>query len=172
MRCSASDRVIPVESGCHLARIVDWFQHFPRQPLDLVHQLGYQNEPDIDDIRYIVNYDYPAQTEDYIHRIGRTGRSDKKGTAYTFFNGKQPRLARELIDVLKEAKQEVPDDLIRLAEQSPERRRYNRDRRRNMSGSSRSPVRRSASSDASRGSISSDNRHSVERSVYLGACLV
>ncbi|KAF6777971.1 hypothetical protein AHF37_02685 [Paragonimus kellicotti] len=107
MRCSASDRVIPVESGCHLARIVDWFQHFPRQPLDLVHQLGYQNEPDIDDIRYIVNYDYPAQTEDYIHRIGRTGRSDKKGTAYTFFNGKQPRLvSRELIDVLKEAKQE------------------------------------------------------------------
>ncbi|KAA3673597.1 ATP-dependent RNA helicase DDX5/DBP2 [Paragonimus westermani] len=119
----------------------------------------------IDDIRYIVNYDYPAQTEDYIHRIGRTGRSDKKGTAYTFFNGKQPRLARELIDVLKEAKQEVPDDLIRLAEQSPERRRYNRDRRRNMSGSSQSPLQGSrASSDASRGSISSDNRHSVERS--------
>ncbi|KAH8854314.1 putative ATP-dependent RNA helicase DDX17 [Schistosoma japonicum] len=71
---------------------------------------------DINDIRYIINYDYPSQTEDYIHRIGRTGRSDKKGTAYTFFSAKQPRLARELIEVLKEARQTIPDELFKIAE--------------------------------------------------------
>lgn len=46
---------------------------------------------DITDIRYIVNYDYPHQTEDYVHRIGRTGRSNKTGTAYTFFNSDNPK---------------------------------------------------------------------------------
>lgn len=41
---------------------------------------------DIDDIEFVINYDYPSKLEDYIHRIGRTGRSGKKGVAYTFFN--------------------------------------------------------------------------------------
>lgn len=46
---------------------------------------------DITDIRYIVNFDYPAHAEDYVHRIGRTGRSDRKGTAYTFYNSDNPK---------------------------------------------------------------------------------
>lgn len=39
---------------------------------------------DIDDITHVINYDQPASYEDYIHRIGRTGRADKKGIALTF----------------------------------------------------------------------------------------
>jgi superfamily II DNA/RNA helicase len=39
---------------------------------------------DIADISHVINFDEPATYEDYIHRIGRTGRADKKGTAYTF----------------------------------------------------------------------------------------
>lgn len=39
---------------------------------------------DIDDITHVINYDQPASQEDYIHRIGRTGRADKKGVALTF----------------------------------------------------------------------------------------
>ena len=39
---------------------------------------------DISDITHVINYDEPATYEDYIHRIGRTGRADKTGIAYTF----------------------------------------------------------------------------------------
>ncbi|VDK40175.1 unnamed protein product [Taenia asiatica] len=70
---------------------------------------------DITDIRYIVNYDYPTHAEDYVHRIGRTGRSDKKGTAYTFFNNDNPKTARQLVKVLREAKQKIPSELEDLS---------------------------------------------------------
>lgn len=39
---------------------------------------------DIDNVTHVINYDAPASYEDYIHRIGRTGRADKKGFAITF----------------------------------------------------------------------------------------
>lgn len=39
---------------------------------------------DIDDVTHVINYDEPATYEDYIHRIGRTGRASKTGTALTF----------------------------------------------------------------------------------------
>lgn len=39
---------------------------------------------DIDDVTHVINYDPPASYDDYIHRIGRTGRADKKGIALTF----------------------------------------------------------------------------------------
>jgi ATP-dependent RNA helicase RhlE len=39
---------------------------------------------DIKDISHVINYDLPDSYEDYIHRIGRTGRADKKGVALTF----------------------------------------------------------------------------------------
>lgn len=39
---------------------------------------------DIDDVTHVINYDQPASYEDYIHRIGRTGRANKRGIALTF----------------------------------------------------------------------------------------
>lgn len=39
---------------------------------------------DIDNVSHVINYDMPASYEDYIHRIGRTGRANKKGIALTF----------------------------------------------------------------------------------------
>lgn len=39
---------------------------------------------DIDNVTHVINYDAPASYEDYVHRIGRTGRADRKGTALTF----------------------------------------------------------------------------------------
>jgi len=41
---------------------------------------------DIDDITHVINYDLPETYEDYIHRIGRTGRAEKKGNALTFID--------------------------------------------------------------------------------------
>lgn len=59
----------------------------------------------MDGIKYVINFDYSNNSEDYIHRIGRTGRSNTKGTSYTFFTQEDAKKAKDLISVLKEAKQ-------------------------------------------------------------------
>lgn len=40
---------------------------------------------DVPNVGAVVNYDFPNGVEDYVHRIGRTGRAGAKGTSYTFF---------------------------------------------------------------------------------------
>ncbi len=70
---------------------------------------------DVEDIKYVINYDYPNTSEDYIHRIGRTGRVAQSGTAITFFTPDKQRQAKDLIAVLKEANQPVNPTLIDLA---------------------------------------------------------
>ncbi|KAI1695615.1 DEAD/DEAH box helicase domain-containing protein [Ditylenchus destructor] len=69
---------------------------------------------DITDIKFVINYDYPNNSEDYVHRIGRTARRDQSGVSYTFFNPESASKARGLIKVLEEAKQNVPQDLANL----------------------------------------------------------
>jgi len=67
---------------------------------------------DVDDIRMVVNFDYPKNMEDYVHRIGRTGRAGKKGTAVSFFvPAKDGRIARELIEILERTNQVIPPEL-------------------------------------------------------------
>lgn len=81
-----------------------------------------------------MNYDYPNNSEDYIHRIGRTGRAGAKGTAITFFttDSKLPnpvvklcalsltdltldaKQARDLVNVLREARQEIDPRLAEM----------------------------------------------------------
>lgn len=60
---------------------------------------------DVDDVKFVINYDYPSNSEDYVHRIGRTGRSNNTGTAYTLFTNSNANKANDLIQVLKEANQ-------------------------------------------------------------------
>lgn len=69
---------------------------------------------DIDDVKFVVNYDYPSNSEDYIHRIGRTGRSNNTGTAYTLFTPTNGAKANDLINVLREAKQTINPKLLEL----------------------------------------------------------
>ncbi|XP_077491005.1 putative ATP-dependent RNA helicase DDX5 isoform X1 [Amblyomma americanum] len=73
---------------------------------------------DVDDIKFVINYDYPNCSEDYVHRIGRTARSNKTGTAYTFFTPGNSKQAQELISVLKEANQVVNPKLYEMFEMS------------------------------------------------------
>merc|ERR1712020_130267 len=70
---------------------------------------------DVDDVKFVVNYDYPNNSEDYIHRIGRTGRKGNTGTAYTLFSPKNGAKAKDLVDVLTEAKQTVNPKLNELS---------------------------------------------------------
>jgi len=69
---------------------------------------------DIPDINFVVNYDYPHSGEDYIHRIGRTARAERTGTAYTFFTQGNAKNASELIQVMEEAGQTVPPKLMEM----------------------------------------------------------
>ncbi|XP_053983136.1 ATP-dependent RNA helicase p62-like isoform X2 [Hylaeus anthracinus] len=73
---------------------------------------------DVDDVKYVINFDYPSSSEDYIHRIGRTGRSNSTGTSYAFFTPQNSRQAKDLINVLKEANQIVNPKLSELADRS------------------------------------------------------
>ncbi|XP_078286469.1 putative ATP-dependent RNA helicase DDX17 isoform X1 [Rhinoraja longicauda] len=71
---------------------------------------------DVEDIKFVINYDYPNSSEDYVHRIGRTARSTNKGTAYTFFTPGNVKQARELIKVLEEANQAINPKLLQLVD--------------------------------------------------------
>ena len=70
---------------------------------------------DVKDIRYVINFDFPKTIEDYVHRIGRTGRAGAKGTAITFIDQQQDaRVAQKLIALLKKAKQNIPPELQQM----------------------------------------------------------
>merc|ERR1719183_2185912 len=70
---------------------------------------------DVKDIKYVINYDFPNNIEDYIHRVGRTGRAGATGSSYTFFTQEKFKHANDLIKVLREASQPVPAELEKLA---------------------------------------------------------
>merc|ERR1719347_2436805 len=70
---------------------------------------------DVSDIKYVINYEFPRNVEDYVHRIGRTGRAGKSGTSYAFFSESNYKLAKPLIEILKKAQQEIPDELMEMA---------------------------------------------------------
>lgn len=68
---------------------------------------------DIPDVELVINYDFPKQIEDYIHRIGRTGRAGKKGATISYLvEGEDNRTSEELIPMLRLAKQHVSQDLV------------------------------------------------------------
>ena len=73
---------------------------------------------DISDVTNVVCYDFPAGThgiEDYVHRIGRTGRAGKKGEAHSFLTrGDAVSHGRALAQILRDAGQAVPPELEQL----------------------------------------------------------
>ncbi|KAM0827883.1 hypothetical protein ACQ4PT_067897 [Festuca glaucescens] len=66
---------------------------------------------DVKDIRVVVNYDFPTGVEDYVHRIGRTGRAGATGIAYTFFCDNDAKYASDLVKILEGANQTVSQQL-------------------------------------------------------------
>ncbi|UTT94069.1 hypothetical protein NDA17_002043 [Ustilago hordei] len=69
---------------------------------------------DIPNVEHVINYTFPLTIEDYVHRIGRTGRGGKTGKSLTFFTEMDKAHAGELIRVLKDADQKVPEDLTKF----------------------------------------------------------
>ncbi|KAL2087483.1 hypothetical protein ACEWY4_016311 [Coilia grayii] len=70
---------------------------------------------DIPHVKHVINFDLPSDIEEYVHRIGRTGRVGNLGLATSFFNDKNSNITKDLLDLLVEAKQEVPSWLESLA---------------------------------------------------------
>lgn len=73
---------------------------------------------DIPNVNHVVNYDLPTDIDDYVHRIGRTGRAGNTGISTAFFNRGNRGVCRDLIDLLKEANQEVPGFLENIVREA------------------------------------------------------
>ncbi|KAK4947087.1 RNA-dependent ATPase [Elasticomyces elasticus] len=69
---------------------------------------------DIPAVKLVINVTFPLTVEDYVHRIGRTGRAGQDGKAVTLFTDAEKHLAGGLINVLKAANQAVPEELMKF----------------------------------------------------------
>ena len=70
---------------------------------------------DINNVRHVINFDLPSEVDEYVHRIGRTGRAGNTGWATAFFNERNMKIAPDLIEILTEAKQIIPAKLRDIA---------------------------------------------------------
>ncbi|OXB71586.1 UNVERIFIED_CONTAM: hypothetical protein H355_014248 [Colinus virginianus] len=66
---------------------------------------------DISNVTHVINFDLPTNIDDYVHRIGRTGRAGNLGLATSFVNECNKPILRDLMKLLEEAKQEIPSFL-------------------------------------------------------------
>lgn len=70
---------------------------------------------DVANVKHVINYDLPSTQHDgiteYVHRIGRTARIGNEGKATSFYNDRNEDLAEDLVKILLESKQEIPDFL-------------------------------------------------------------
>ncbi|ESL07597.1 ATP-dependent RNA helicase DDX5/DBP2 [Trypanosoma rangeli SC58] len=96
---------------------------------------------DIKQLETVINYDFPMQIDDYVHRIGRTGRAGAKGEAFTLITKREqqmtPAVVTELIAIVERAQHQVPDWLREWGEQQPRYQVMKRNRNMMGFGSSR-----------------------------------
>ncbi|KAI3433563.1 hypothetical protein D9Q98_003374 [Chlorella vulgaris] len=81
---------------------------------------------DVKDLVLVVNYDVPNHHEDYVHRVGRTGRAGAKGTAITFIGPDEEQYAPDLVKALRESSVPIPKDLLALADAFEKKRKEGR----------------------------------------------
>ena len=74
---------------------------------------------DIPNVKHVINFDLPSDIEEYVHRIGRTGRMGNLGLATSFFNEKNRNLTKDMVELIIESSQELPGWLEALASCGP-----------------------------------------------------
>jgi len=85
---------------------------------------------DVKNLSLVVNYDFPKTLDDYIHRIGRTGRAGAYGTAISFFSVREDaKNANRLVQLLEKSNQAVPEDLRNMPRWNGGDRRSHKRRR-------------------------------------------
>jgi len=70
---------------------------------------------DVKQLKLVINYDCPNHMEDYVHRVGRTGRAGQTGMAVTFVTPDQGKYARDIVKALKLSGASIPQQLDELA---------------------------------------------------------
>src|SRR5580698_2515011 len=70
---------------------------------------------DVPELNLVVNFDCPNHMEDYVHRVGRTGRAGQQGKAVTFITPEQGKYARDIVKALKLSGAAVPLELDKLS---------------------------------------------------------
>eukprot|EP01134_Creolimax_fragrantissima_P007721 CFRG7721T1 len=70
---------------------------------------------DIPNVTHVINYDLPTDIDEYVHRIGRTGRVGNLGVATSLFTEKNRNIAGRLVELLSEANQDVPTWMEQMA---------------------------------------------------------
>lgn len=73
---------------------------------------------DIPNVMHVINYDMPNNIDDYVHRIGRTGRCGNTGTAIAFINEKNRNVLRDLFENMKETSQKIEPWFESMAKQA------------------------------------------------------
>lgn len=81
---------------------------------------------DIPNVKHVINFDLPNDIEEYVHRIGRTGRVGNLGLATSFFNDKNRNMALDLVELLTEANQNIPDWLMTTSKEVQHEQRSSR----------------------------------------------
>lgn len=73
---------------------------------------------DVTDVSHVINFDIPESPENYIHRIGRTGRADKNGIAITFVSEKDESILLAIQEFMQQQIlfKEVPNDVVLVKE--------------------------------------------------------
>lgn len=84
---------------------------------------------DVKDISVVLNYDMPTCIEDYVHRIGRTGRAGLKGVAHSLLTKKELGLVNDLVKILKKTNQYISPQLYELKRISYQVKNENRYRK-------------------------------------------
>ena len=77
---------------------------------------------DISDVTHVYNYNFPRNIEEYVHRIGRTGRAGKTGESITLVTQDDWKIADKLIKILQKANQTVPPNLQSMADRFKKRK--------------------------------------------------
>lgn len=79
---------------------------------------------DVANIKHVINYDMPSADHggitEYVHRIGRTARIGNQGVATSFYNDRDDGIAPDLVKLLIESKQEIPDFLEQFKPENPD----------------------------------------------------
>lgn len=92
---------------------------------------------DVRDITIVINYDLPTNIEDYVHRIGRTGRAGDKGRSFSLLNSCELGLVADLVKVMKSSGQPVSDELMQLKNEASQNHFDKKQRYRNGGGGNR-----------------------------------
>lgn len=81
---------------------------------------------DIPNVLWVIQYDLPGNIDDYVHRIGRTGRRGNCGTAIGFANENNRSIFPPLLTLLQEAQQEVPSWFTKMVANSHQHQQFRR----------------------------------------------